>query len=178
LPAVRVPGPTGDYVLFCDQASTALRAVPPEQVTKMVERIWRRYGLPVVGFHPISHPHYRDVSPHSRDLDHFMAWVKGASAVIGTDSSAIHIAAGFGVPTLAVFVSIDPMLRARDYPNCRVLDARTEVTDGLHESDDAVVLREVRRIWQTLVDRTELPWPTPALQRNDERRAAGEMALV
>ena len=161
LPAVHTPS-TADYVLFCDQASTPLRRVPQAHAAAMVDRIWRRYGLPVLGFHPIPHPHYRDISPHSRDLDHFIAWVKGASVVIGTDSSAIHIAAGFDIPTLAVFVSIDPMLRARDYPNCRVLDARTALTDGLHESNDALVLREVQRIWQTLIERTELPWPDPA----------------
>jgi ADP-heptose:LPS heptosyltransferase len=128
----------------------------------MVERIWRQYGLPVLGFHAISHPHYRDISPHSGNLDQFIAWVKGAAAVIGTDSSAIHIAAGFDVPTLAVFVSIDPALRVRDYPNCRVLDVRTELTDGLHESDDPMVLREVDRIWQTIVGRSDLPWPALA----------------
>ena len=60
-----------------------------------------------------------------------MAWIKGASVVVGTDSAAIHIAAGFDVPTLAFFVSIDPQLRTRDYPACRVVDARTPLADGV-----------------------------------------------
>ena len=159
LPPVPSPWATRDYVLFCDRASTPLRSVPAEQAAAMVDRIWKRYGLPVLGFHAIPHAHYHDVSSHSRNLDQFVAWVGSARLLVGTDSSAVHIAAGFDVPTLAVFVSIDPMLRARDYPHCRVLDARTELTDGLHESDDPVLLREVRRIWRTIVDREDLPWP-------------------
>jgi ADP-heptose:LPS heptosyltransferase len=125
----------------------------------MVDRIWRQYGLPVLGFHPIPHPQYHDISPHSRNLDQFIAWVKGSSVVVGTDSSAIHIAAGFDVPTMAVFVSIDPALRARDYLHCRVLDMRTELTNGLHESADPTVLQEVHRIWQAILERKALPWP-------------------
>ena len=159
LPPIPAPWANRDYVLFCDRASTMLRSIPGEQATAMVDRIWKRYGLPILGFHAIPHARYHDVSSHSRNLDQFIAWVRSARLLVGTDSSAVHIAAGFDVPTLAVFVSIDPMLRTRDYPHCRVLDARTELTDGLHESDDPVLLREVRRIWRTIVAREDLPWP-------------------
>jgi ADP-heptose:LPS heptosyltransferase len=162
LPPVPAPWSSRRYVLFCDQASTPLRAVPQEHTAAMVERIWQQYGLPVLGFHPISHPHYRDISAHSRDLDQFMAWVKGSAAVISTDSSAMHIAAGFDVPALAVFVSIDPDLRARDYAKCRVLDVRCDLTNGLHASEDPGVLREVDRIWGALAKREDLPWPVLA----------------
>ena len=147
------------YVLFCDRASTALRSVPSAHAAAMVDRIWQRYGLPVLGFHPIAHPRYHDVSCHSPDLDHFMAWVRQARAVVGIDSSAIHLAAGFDVPTLAIFASIDPALRVRDYPHCRAVDARTPMLDGLHQSDDPAVLREVARVWSGLVRRDDLPWP-------------------
>lgn len=128
----------------------------------VVERIWQRYGLPVFGFHPISHPHYQDVPWHSTNLDQFIAWVRGVAAFIGTDSAAIHLAAGFDVPTLAVFVSIDPMLRARDYPKCATPDLRNEWTNGLHASDDLVLRQEVRHIWQALLKRPHLPWPAHA----------------
>jgi len=162
LPAVNAPGTERRYALFCDQASTPLRTVPHEHAAQMVERIWREYGLPVLGFRSIAHPHYRDISERSRSLDQYLAWIKGSTVVIGTDSSAIHIAAGFDVPTMAVFVSIDPLLRARDYQHCRVLDVRTELTNGLHQSEDPEVLQEVRRIWRGLVGRSDLPWPAPA----------------
>lgn len=159
VPSVHAPWSTCDYVLFCDQASTPLRAVPQQHAAAMVDRIWRQYGLPVLGFHLIAHPHYYDISSHSRNLDQFIAWVKCSAAVIATDSSAIHIAAGFDIPTMAVFVSIEPALRSRDYAKCMVLDARCKTTNGLHESDDPAVLREVGRIWGAIVDRRELPWP-------------------
>ena len=165
LPRLPARWSSGDYVLFCGQASTALRSLPDEQAAAMVDRIWKRYGLPVLGFQRVSHAHYHDVSAHSPDLDHFMAWVSHASAVIGTDSSAIHIAAGFEVPTLAMFTSIDPLLRTRDYPHCRVLDLRTARTDGLHESGDAAVLREVRQVWRSVVTRPDMPWPAPRRRR-------------
>ena len=172
VPTVPAPWSGCSYVLFCDQASTPLRTVPHEHAATMVDRIWRQYGLPVLGFHPISHPHYRDVSQHSRNLDQFIAWIKCSTAVIGTDSSAVHIAAGLDVPTMAVFVSIDPLLRARDYSNCRVLDVRTELTDGLHESNDPTVLQEVHRIWRSIAGREELPWPALA-RRHLEDRGSG-----
>jgi hypothetical protein len=60
---------------------------------------------------------------------------------------------------MAVFMSIDPALRARDYLHCHALDMRTELTDGLHESNDSAVLQQVRQTWQTLVKRATLPWP-------------------
>jgi hypothetical protein len=165
LPSIPAPWSIRDYVLFCDQASTALRRVPEEHAASMVDRIWHHYGLPVLGFHPISHSRYYDVSSQSCDLDHLLAWVKNAQVVVGTDSSAIHIAAGFDVPTLAVFVSIDPMLRTRDYPLCRVLDVRSALTDGLHDSDEPSVLREVQRMWRTILAREDLPWPAAAAAR-------------
>ncbi|MGN6528380.1 MAG: ADP-heptose--LPS heptosyltransferase [Burkholderiaceae bacterium] len=169
LPSIPAPWSTRRYVLLCDQASTPLRTVPDEHTAAMVDRIWNRYGVPVLGFRPIAHPRYHDVSRHSRNLDQYLAWVKGAAAVIGTDSSAIHVAAGFDVPTMAVFVSIDPALRARDYPHCRALDVRTELTDGLHESGNPAVLREVRRIWRAILGRTDLPWPDLAHHRVQAR---------
>jgi len=168
VPSIPAPWSSRRYVLFCDQASTPLRTVPEEHAASMVDRIWQQYGLPVLGFRPVSHPYFIDISSHASDLDQFIAWVKGASAVIGTDSSAIHIAAGFDVPTLAAFVSIDPALRARDYPNCRVLDVRTESTQGLHESNDPAVLQEVHRIWQAIIERTDLPWPAAASRQVDK----------
>src|SRR6266568_5469113 len=50
VPSVQAPWLGGGYVLFCDQASTPLRTVPQEHAMTMVDRIWRQYGLPVLGF--------------------------------------------------------------------------------------------------------------------------------
>jgi ADP-heptose:LPS heptosyltransferase len=161
-PPLAAPWASQGYALFSGQASTPLRTVPAEHACRLVDRIHRSYGLPVLGFGPVEHPRYHDVSALSTDLDHYIAWVRGARVVIGTDSSAIHLAAGFDVPTLAFFVSIDPQLRVRDYPHCRSIDARSELTRGLHQSDDPIVLQEASQIWQALAERTALPWPEPA----------------
>jgi hypothetical protein len=39
-----------------------------------------------------------------------------------SDTAAVHIAAGFKVPTTAFFSSIEPELRVRDYENCAAID--------------------------------------------------------
>jgi ADP-heptose:LPS heptosyltransferase len=147
-----------NYVLICDRASTPLRSVPPAYAAELVEMLWSRYRLPIVGFHPIQHPEYRDVTAQSQGLDQYMAWVKDASALFAVDSSAIHIAAGFDVPTLAVFSSVDPLLRIRDYTQCQYIDMRTPSTSGLHESEDADVLHAVDQSWRALLDGGELQW--------------------
>ena len=88
-----------------------------------------------------------------------MAWVRSARVVIGADSSAVHLAAGFEIPTLAGFTSINPVLRVRDYPDCTAVDLRTPLTDGLHTSDDPDLLHEVDRCWQTFLQQDMIPWP-------------------
>ena len=161
LPTLPAPWDKTGYVLLCDQASTALRSLPAEHAAALVERIWRQYRLPVLGFHALAHPHYADVCAHSAALDPFIAWVKSARVVVSVDSAAVHLAAGFDVPTLAVFVSIDPALRVRDYPECQALDLRSSLTDGLHASDDPAVLAQARQSWRGALSRTDWPWPAP-----------------
>lgn len=178
LPCVPAPWTHRDYVLLCQQASTRLRSMPATLAAAMVDRIWHQYRMPVLGFQPVAHPRYRDISAESPDLDHFMAWVRDACVVVAADSSAIHIAAGFDVPTLAIFTSIDPALRTRDYPHCRAVDARTDLTDGLHASEDPVLLLAVQAAWQRTVARADLPWPTPAAAHRGSKARAGQLARI
>jgi hypothetical protein len=150
------------YVLLCDRASTPLRTLPQAQAAGLADRVWQAYRLPVCGLHPVAHSHFHDISAHSHSLDRYLAWVRGASVLVGVDSSAIHVAAGFDVPTLAFFVSIDPALRVRDYPRCRAVDLRSPLTQGLHASDDPAVAVEVARLWREAVAQAGMPWPAPA----------------
>ncbi len=149
----------GRYVLFCADASTPLRSVPGDLEAAMVERIWQRYRLPVCGFRAIDHPRYRDVSSLSPNLDAYLGWVRSAQLVVSTDSSALHIAAGFDRPTLALFTGIAPALRVRDYPLCRSLDIGTPATRGVHESRDPRVLAELQSAWVSVLARGDCPWP-------------------
>ena len=161
----------GRYVLFCADASTPLRSVPGDLAAAMVEQIWQRYRLPVCGFRPIAHPRFRDVSSLSPHLDAYLGWIRSAQLVVSTDSSALHIAAGFDRPTLALFTGIAPELRVRDYPMCRSLDIGMPATRGVHESRDPRLLAELHSAWAGVLARSDCPWPdTQGRSRAADRR--------
>ncbi|MDN7429683.1 ADP-heptose--LPS heptosyltransferase [Burkholderia sp. AU45388] len=149
------------YVLFCPTASTAVRSVPPALRVAFVEQLARRYGLPVVGFGPLAHPAYVDVSGDATDTARFIAWVKGASLLFAPDTAAVHLADGFDVPTLACFTTIGPALRVRDYPHCVpvTLDVPAEL-HGLHRSERPEDLAAVEAAYR-VVDWDALAWPAP-----------------
>ncbi|KVF71707.1 ADP-heptose--LPS heptosyltransferase [Burkholderia sp. FL-7-2-10-S1-D7] len=149
------------YVLFCPTASTAVRSVPPALHATFVERLAQRYGLPVVGFGPVAHPAYVDVSRDAADTARFIAWVEGASMLFAPDTSALHLADGFDVPTLACFTTIGPALRVRDYPHCVpvALDVPDEL-HGLHRSERPSDLAAVEAAYRA-IDWDAVPWPAP-----------------
>ncbi|MGS0892773.1 ADP-heptose--LPS heptosyltransferase [Burkholderia stagnalis] len=150
------------YVLFCPNASTAVRSVPPALRAALVERLAQRYGLPVAGFGPVAHPAYVDVSAHAADdTARFIAWVKGASLLFASDTAALHLADGFDVPTLACFTTIGPALRVRDYVHC--VPVALDVPAGLHgqhrseRPDDLAAVDAAYRA----IDWDGLAWPAP-----------------
>ncbi|MDA0572759.1 glycosyltransferase family 9 protein [Burkholderia gladioli] len=147
------------YALFCAEASTPLRSIPPSQCAAIVERIARRYGLPVLGFGPVEHVAYTDVRELSPDTAAYFAWIRHAAVLVSADTSAIHAADGFEVPTLAGFTSIAPELRVRDYPLCRpfVVTVPPALRDR-HASDDPAEIAMVEAAWG-LVDWDALAWP-------------------
>ncbi|SDI87774.1 glycosyltransferase family 9 protein [Paraburkholderia phenazinium] len=109
------------YVLFCPTASTPIRSIAQPVRSALVSRLFEHFGLPVLGFGAVDHPHYVDVSAFSPDTAHFLAWVRHARYMLTSDTAAVHIAAGFDVPTTAFFTTIAPELRVRDYPLCRAV---------------------------------------------------------
>ena len=110
---------TCPYVLFCPTASTPIRSIPPSMRRELVDRLFRRFALPVLGFGEVDHPQYANVASYSTSTAHFLAWVKQARYLLTSDTAAVHIAAGFDVPTTAFFTTVAPELRVRDYPLCR-----------------------------------------------------------
>lgn len=132
LPDLATDLPCGGYVLFCPTASTPIRSIPAALRREFVDRLWQTFRLPVVGFEPINHPHYIDVHALSPDTGSFIAWVQGARFLLSTDTAAVHIAAGFDVPTTAFFTTIRPELRVRDYPLCRAVTLDLPSLDGVH----------------------------------------------
>lgn len=127
----------GDYVLFCPAASTPIRSIPGNRRRGFVDRLWRRFRMPVVGFGAVDHPHYVDAQALSPDTGTFMAWIKGAHFLLSVDTAAVHIADGFNVPTTALFTTIRPDLRVRDYPRCVPVSLPLAGLDGVHASSRA-----------------------------------------
>lgn len=155
LPLPRFPDNGQRYVLFSPGASTPLRAIPRRYYPELVERLHQRFQLPVWGFASIAHPAYRCIARECDDTRKFIAAIAGADYLYSADSSALHIAAGFQVPTRALFSAIPPDLRTRYYPHCDAVWLGDDKTSRLHHSNDAELLRRVaKRFSRFLNDNT------------------------
>jgi len=129
------------YALFCPTASTSLRSIPAKHRARLVDLLHRTYGLPVLGFGAVEHPAYRDVRAASDSTAAFLRLIGSAAFVMTGDSAALHIAAGFGVPTTAFFSSIEPEMRAKDYPLCHSVTLHVPSLRGLQASSRAADLQ-------------------------------------
>jgi hypothetical protein len=148
------------YVLFCPSASTPVRSIPSFFWVDAVSALWEKYRLPVLGFGNVNHPHYRDISSNDGDISIFISWIKGAHALMTSDTSAVHIAAGFGIPTLAMFTTISSEMRVRDYKECTAIDLLVPGIGGIHASNRSADLDIVHRAYRQLMMRdwaTNLP---------------------
>jgi tetratricopeptide (TPR) repeat protein len=52
------------------------------------------------------------------------ALLSGCNGVVAPDSSFVHLAAAFDIPTVALYGPVDGKVRTMDYPRCVYLDAR------------------------------------------------------
>lgn len=158
LPALPPPWAESPYVLLAPRASSALRDIPPDVQLGLAEQAWQCYRLPIASFTPLAHPAVHHVGPLAPDTAHFLAWVRGAALLVATDASAVHAAAGFGVPTLAGFVCVAPALRVAAYGHCRALDLRTPQLDGQPFNESPAQIALAHDNWRSAL-RTTLPWP-------------------
>jgi len=140
----------GDYVLLCPTASTPVRSIPASVCKDFVEALWQRYRLSVAGFGAIDHPLYTDLSPHAPDTADFLAWIKHAAYMVAPDTAAIHIAAGFDIPTTAFFTTIAPDLRARDYPRCKPVSLPVPELEGIQASNREPDVELIERAYRAL----------------------------
>ncbi|WP_017775293.1 glycosyltransferase family 9 protein [Paraburkholderia kururiensis] len=150
LPALPATWQTAPYVMFCPTASTPVRSIPASAHTRLVDALARRFDLPVLGFGAVDHPRYIDVSTLSPDTAHFLAWVAKARHLVTSDTAAVHIAAGFDVPTTAFFTTVAPELRVRDYPHCRAIaldvSPLRDIQASSREADLALVEAALRAL--------------------------------
>ncbi|MEX3005375.1 glycosyltransferase family 9 protein [Serratia fonticola] len=145
------------YVLFCPTASTPLRSIPASAHVPLVNALWEKFACPVLGFGAVDHPHYVDIQPLSTATADFLAWVKHARYVLTSDTAAVHIAAGYNVPTTAFFTSIAPELRVRDYPLCQPVYFALPKLNNVQASARKHDLEQVELAFTTLM-LNELPW--------------------
>ena len=150
LPALQQSEPchATPFVLFAPHASSPLRAIPERLRVRFVDALARHHAQPILGFGAVAHPAYTDIGAYSRNTAEFMAWIAHATLLVSADSAAIHVAAGFDIPTLAGFVSIDPALRIAGYPHCRPCDLRCPALNGLHHSADTALLELAAQQWE------------------------------
>ncbi|MEJ0004762.1 MAG: ADP-heptose--LPS heptosyltransferase [Pararobbsia sp.] len=158
LPALPAAWRSRPYVLFSPEASTPIRRIPPSIRHAWIDRLWNAYRLPVLGFADCRHPHFVDIRALAPDTPSFLAWIRHAKAMVSADSAAVHAAAGFDVPTTAIFTTIDPYLRVRDYPRCRHVKLRIEALHGIHSSSLEAHLALVEYVWR-YTDMHTIPLP-------------------
>ena len=150
VPALKGTWAPQEYVLLCPTASTPVRSIPDSFRAEAVDRLWEKFHLPVLGFGAIAHDHYTDITSLSPDTAHFLTWVKNARFLVTSDTAAVHIAAGFDVPTAAFFTTIPADMRVRDYRHCRFLDLDLPELQGMHASGRAHDLETVDRAYAGL----------------------------
>ncbi|SAL72163.1 hypothetical protein AWB71_04468 [Caballeronia peredens] len=159
---VALPQPArAPYALLCPDASTPVRSIPASVRADIVARLTNETGLDVYGFGAVDHPRYRDIAPLCADTDDFLAWIKHARCLVTADTAALHVAAGFDVPTTAFFTTIPAPLRARDYANCVAIDMGLPHLRGIHASARAADLDALERAYRAY-DWRAMPLPRGA----------------
>ncbi|KXV02643.1 ADP-heptose--LPS heptosyltransferase [Caballeronia megalochromosomata] len=136
------------YALFCPDASTPVRSIPASVRARIVARLADETGLPVLGFGAVDHPRYRDIAPLSVETDDFLAWIRHARYLVTADTAALHVAAGFDVPTTAFFTTIPAFMRARDYANCVAVEFALPHLQGMHASARPADLDALERAYR------------------------------
>jgi hypothetical protein len=139
-----------EYVLLCPTASTPVRSIPAALRARFADALWQRFRLPVAGFGAIDHPRYTDLTLRSPDTADFLAWIRHARYLVTPDTAAVHIAAGFDIPTTAFFTTIAPELRARDYPCCKSVSLPLPELQGIQASNQEADMELIERAYGAL----------------------------
>ncbi|MEX3968123.1 glycosyltransferase family 9 protein [Paraburkholderia sp. EG286B] len=160
LPELQGEWKSKEYSLFCPTASTPVRSIPKAFHAEAVNKLWEKFHVPVLGFGRVDHEHYTDITRYSKNTADFITWVKNARFLATSDTAAVHIAAGFNVPTVAFFTSIPSEMRVRDYRQCTAIDLRVDEVAGIQASSRVSDLFVVERAFNLL---KESDWASNAL---------------
>ncbi|SOD79950.1 ADP-heptose:LPS heptosyltransferase [Serratia sp. JKS296] len=141
-----------NYVLFCPNASTEIRSIPNKYHKKIVETLSQKFKSRVLGFHDVDHENYLNISNYSRNTACFAGIIKNASYLYTCDSSALHLGAGFRIPTTCIFTTIKPEYRSLYYKDCESIYVGNYETEGIHCSDDSKLIKSLDNEFEVLYE--------------------------
>lgn len=110
---------TSRYLILHPLSRSVQRNMPAEVFRELAKRLVKATDMDVASVVPVPKMHERhvDLSGISgRSFQHYCTVVKNASAIVSVDTSIYHIGDCFSVPTVVIFSTVMPELRARYYP--------------------------------------------------------------
>ncbi|WP_413715381.1 hypothetical protein IBZ12_21060 [Serratia ureilytica] len=135
----------GEYVLFCPHASTKIRSIPQQYHKKIIETLHDDFNLKILGFSEVKHKNYTNISNLSKNTAYFISIISNAAHLYTCDSAALHIGAGFEVPTTCVFTTVKPEYRSLYYNNCNSIYLGNSKTEGIHNSESSLLLDLIKK---------------------------------
>ena len=92
---------------------------------KLVEKIAAKYSVMLFDSEPINGYEFENVIKiQNLPIRKAFALAHKCNLIVAPDSSFIHFAAAFDIPTIALFGPIDGKARTKHYPNCTYLTAK------------------------------------------------------
>jgi len=110
---------TSRYLILHPLSRSMQRNMPAEIFRQLCARLVKATDMDVASIVPVPKMHDRhvDLSAISgRSFQHYCTVVKNASALVSVDTSIYHIGDAFSVPSVVIFATVMPELRARYYP--------------------------------------------------------------
>lgn len=147
-------------LLFHPKSTTMLRDMPRGYMLQLLDCVLAATNYSVITLSDIDyvHPRFFNLSRYSQTFDDYCAFIASADAIISVDTSIYHIAAGYRIPTLAIFSTIPPDLRGRYYPTIQTVllpgaEQASFYKKHVHHKDTAEQQRqldEVEALWRRL----------------------------
>ncbi|WP_434462218.1 glycosyltransferase family 9 protein [Serratia plymuthica] len=133
----------GEYVLFCPHASTKIRSIPQQYHYKIISYLSDTFKIKVLGFSDVCHKNYTNISELSKNTAYFASIIKHSKYLYTCDSAALHIGAGFKIPTTCIFTTVKPEFRSLYYNNCESVYIGNDMTEGIHNSEDITLVNSI-----------------------------------
>jgi ADP-heptose:LPS heptosyltransferase len=135
----------GEYVLFCPHASTKIRSIPEKHHEKIISYLSDKFNIKVLGFSDVEHENYTNISELSKSTACFASIIKHAKHLYTCDSAALHIGAGFDIPTTCIFTTVKPEFRSLYYTHCDSVYIGNDKTVGIHNSEDINLINSISK---------------------------------